>query len=86
MCLAPALGEILQGPIYRAGLVAAGRTEPLVMANMNKPSFQTYAQRAVERRTPAAGDVALVRESRVGEWAGAEVLFRERGYVLLKLR
>jgi hypothetical protein len=30
--------------------------------------------------------VALVRESRVGEWAGAEVLFRERGYVLLKLR
>ncbi len=85
LCLAPALGEILQGPIYRAGLVAAGRTEPLVMANMNKPSFQTYAQRAVGRRKPVAGDVALVRESRVGEWAEAEVLFRERSYVLLKL-
>ena len=32
-----------------------------------------------------SGDVALVRESRVGEWAEAEVLFRERSYVLLKL-
>jgi hypothetical protein len=55
------------------------------MANMNKPSFQTYAQRAVRRRAPVAGDVVLVRESRAGDWSGAEVLFRERGFVLLKL-
>ena len=47
--------------------------------------FKNPDQRAVGRRKPVAGDVALVRESRVGEWAEAEVLFRERSYVLLKL-
>ena len=82
LLLAPAVGEVQQGPIRAAGLLAATRTEPLVMFGLNKPSFQTYAGRAVERRTPVAGDLALVREARLAELPGAEVIFRQRSYVL----
>ncbi len=52
------------------------------MFGLNKPSIQTYAERAVERRTPVAGDLALVREARLAELPGAEVIFRQRSYVL----
>ena len=82
LLLAPAVGEVQQGPIRAAGLLAAGRSEPLVMLGLNKPSFQTYAGRAVRRRAPVPGDLVLVRESRLTEVPGAEVIFRQRGYVL----
>ncbi|NBQ89506.1 MAG: hypothetical protein EBU07_19005 [Betaproteobacteria bacterium] len=84
LLLAPAIGDVQQGPIRAAGQIAATRAEPLVMHGLNMPSFQTYAGRAVQRRAPVAGDLVLVRESRLAEVPGAEVIFRERSYVLAR--
>ncbi len=84
--LAPAVGDVQQAPIRAAGRIAATRSEPLVMLGINQPSFQTYAQRAVARRDPVAGDLVLTREARLDEVPDAEVIFRERSYVLAKAR
>lgn len=86
MILIPTVGEVQQGPIRQAGKLAAGLDGPLVMYGVNTPSFQTYAGRQVLRRAPLPGDLVFTRESRLAELAGAEVILRERSYVLLRLK
>jgi 4-amino-4-deoxy-L-arabinose transferase-like glycosyltransferase len=83
--LLPAMGGLLQDPIRHAGRVVAEMHAPLVLYGVNTPSFQTYAGRAVARRAPLPGDIALTRESRVTELRGGEVIFRERGYALVRM-
>ena len=58
----------------------------MLLHGINTPSFQTYAGRRVERRPPRAGDLVLTRESRLGELPAAEVVFRERSYVLARVK
>ncbi len=86
LLLIPAAGELQQGPIRQAGRLAAALDGPLVMYGVNVPSFQTYAGRRVERRAPRAGDLVLTRESQLPKLPGAEVLYRERSYVLVRVR
>jgi 4-amino-4-deoxy-L-arabinose transferase-like glycosyltransferase len=85
MLLIPAVGEVQQGPIRQAGRLAAGLAGPLVMYGVNTPSFQTYAGRQVHRRPPWPGDLVLTRESHLKDLPGAEVIYRERSYVLVRL-
>ena len=83
--LLPAVGGLLQDPIRQAGRIAAEMQAPLTLYGVNTPSFQTYAGRAVARRAPQPGEVALTRESRLADLPGAEVIFRERGYLLVRM-
>lgn len=85
MLLIPAVGQVQQGPVRQAGRLAAGLDGPLVMYGVNTPSFQTYAGRQVQRREPRPGDLVLTRESRLADLPEAEVIFRERSYVLVRL-
>jgi 4-amino-4-deoxy-L-arabinose transferase-like glycosyltransferase len=84
--LLPIVGQVQQAPIRQAGLIARGIEGPLLLFGVNTPSFQTYAGRQVEKRSPRAGDLVLTRESRLAELAAVDVLFRERSYVLARLR
>lgn len=84
--LIPAVGEVQQAPVKHAGQVARGLPGPLVMHGVNKPSFQTYAGRQVSRRQPQAGDLVLTRESRLSELPDSEVLYRDRSYVLARMK
>lgn len=84
--LIPAASELQQGPIRQAGRLAAGLDGPLVMYGVNVPSFQTYAGRRVQRRPPQPGDLVLTRESQLAAFPAADVVFRERSYVLLRVR
>jgi len=40
----------------------------------------------VEKRPPRAGDLVLTRESRLAELPANEVVFRERSYVLARIK
>jgi 4-amino-4-deoxy-L-arabinose transferase-like glycosyltransferase len=84
--LLPIVGQVQQAPIKQAGLIARDLSGPLLMYGINTPSFQTYAGRQVVKRTPRGGDLVLTRESRLDELAQADVLFRQRSYVLARLR
>lgn len=85
MLLLPAVGEVQQGPVRQAGKLAAALAGPLVMYGVNTPSFQTYAGRQVVRRPPRPGDLVLTRESQLAALPGAQVIYRERSYVLARL-
>ncbi len=84
--LLPIVGEVQQAPIKHAGMTARGLSGPLLLYGINTPSLQTYAGRRVEKRAPRAGDLVFTRESHLGELARAEVVFRERSYVLARMR
>jgi len=85
MILIPAVGEVQQAPIRQAGKLAAGLDGALVMYGVNTPSFQTYAGRQVHRRPPRPGDLVLTRESHLADLQGAEVIYRERSYILARM-
>lgn len=59
--LLPAAGKLLQSQVRAAGHAARTLPGPLVMIGVNTPSFQTYAGRRVERRSPHSGDLVLTR-------------------------
>ncbi len=86
LLLLPIVGQVQQAPIKQAGLIARGLSGPLLLYGVNTPSFQTYAGRQVEKRPPRPGDLVLTRESHLAKLDVAEVLFRERSYVLARLR
>ncbi len=88
LCLigAPLLGEVLQGPVKRAALVAKGRPEPAVTWNFHMPSFAVYRERVTPIGTPKAGELALTRIDRLPADAGVDRLFEEGGVVLVKKR
>ncbi|MDP2433920.1 MAG: glycosyltransferase family 39 protein [Pseudomonadota bacterium] len=84
--LLPIIGQMQQGPVKKAGLLARDLSGPLLLHGINTPSFQTYAGRRVEKRPPRAGDLVLTRESRLNELPTSEVIFRERSYVLARVK
>jgi hypothetical protein len=84
--LIPIAGHIQQQPIKQAGLFARNQPGALVLYGINTPSFQTYAGRKVERREPRAGDLVLLRHSRLAELPAHDVIFRDRSYVLARMQ
>ena len=83
---APYLGELLQGPVKRAALVARERPEPAVTWNFHMPSFAVYRERVTPIGTPGPGELGLTRIDRLPADADVEVLFKEGGVVLVKRR
>jgi 4-amino-4-deoxy-L-arabinose transferase-like glycosyltransferase len=83
---APLFGDILEGPVKRAALVAKERPEPAVTWNFHMPSFAVYRQRVTPIGTPEPGELALTRIDRLPPDAGVERLFEEGGVVLVKRR
>ena len=79
-----AIGQMQQGPVKEAGLIARDLQGPLVMRGMNTPSFGVYARSVVERRDPRAGDLLLTRAQRV-EGIPGEVIYARGGVVLLRV-
>jgi len=79
-----AIGQMQQGPVREAGLMARELPGELVMRDMNTPSFGVYAQRVVDRREPRPGDLLLTRNERAGETPG-EVLYARGGVVLMRV-
>jgi 4-amino-4-deoxy-L-arabinose transferase-like glycosyltransferase len=84
--LLPIVGEVQQGPVKKAGELARTLPGTLLLHGINTPSFQTYAGRRVEKRDARAGDLVLTRESHLAELPANDVVFRERSYVLTRVK
>lgn len=83
---APFFGEVLQGPVKRAALVARARPEPAVTWNFHMPSFAVYRERVTPIGEPRAGELALTRTDRLPPDASVDRLFEEGGVVLVRQR
>ncbi len=88
LCLvgAPLVGEVLEGPVERAALVAKARPEPAVTWNFHMPSFAVHRERVTPIGAPAPGELALTRIDRLPADADVERLFEEGGVVLVRRR
>ena len=78
----PLLGQIQQQPIKDAAAIAKTLSAPLVLWKAHLPSFVTYTQRPVSRRTPQAGDVVLTRIQHQEALPPHQLLFSQNGIVL----
>ncbi|MEO8938358.1 MAG: glycosyltransferase family 39 protein [Burkholderiaceae bacterium] len=83
---APMLGEVLEGPVKRAALVAKTMPEPAVTWNFHMPSFAVYRERVTPIGAPAVGELALTRIDRLPADANVDRVFEEGGVVLVKRR
>ena len=83
---APYVGEVLQGPVKRAALVARSMPEPAVTWNFHMPSFAVYRQRVTPIGTPQPGELALTRIDRLPKDAAVDIVFQEGGVALVKRR
>jgi hypothetical protein len=81
----PSYGAIQQGPVREAAQVAQGLNATLVMWQQDKPSFSVYLGRVVAIRPPQPNEVVFTGLSRLGNYPGAEVLFKRAGLVLLRI-
>lgn len=84
--VSPWVGELLAGPVKRAGLKAHGMPETVVQWNFHVPSFSVYRQQPTVARQPKPGELAITRADRLPPDAPVEILYRERGVVLLRFK
>lgn len=81
----PALGRLLQGPVVEAAQVARARSEPVVMWNLNAPSFSVYSRRVTPGRRPAPGELVLTKVQHLPELGAHEILYRRGGIALARM-
>ena len=88
LCLigAPFLGEVLQGPVKRAALIARSMPEAAVTWNFHMPSFAVYRERVTPIGTPLPGQLGLTRIDRLPADAQVDRVFEEGGVVLVRRR
>ncbi|GAA5181898.1 glycosyltransferase family 39 protein [Niveibacterium umoris] len=84
--VAPYVGDLLQGPVKRAALVAKARPEPGVQWNFFQPSFAVYREQQAPVRAPKSGEIALTREDRIPADAQIDILYSEGGVRLVRQR
>ncbi len=81
----PWLSDTLQGPFKAAGIWARGRPETVVQWKMHQPSFAYYRGIPALQRDPAAGELALVKRHRLGDFPHPyEILFEQRGLLIVR--
>lgn len=84
LAVTPFVGELLQGPVRQAGLLARELGGPAVTWRFTTaPSFSVYRQAVTPSRTPEPGELALARTDRLPD-AGYETLYRAGGVALVR--
>lgn len=83
----PYAGELAQGPVKRAALAARELGGDVVFWRFTTaPSFSVYRQAVTLKGDPQPGQMALTRIDRLAPDAPVEILFREGGVALVKLK
>ena len=86
LAIAPFMGDVLQGPVKRAGLAVRQYDEPTVLWNFHAPSFSVYSQRVTPTVQAQPGQIALTRTDRLPPDAKVDELYREGGVVLVRVK
>jgi hypothetical protein len=85
LLLLPLVGEIKQGPIKEAAMLALDKGYEPVRWKLNTPSFSVYTGRIMESRRPEPGEIALTKAKFLNELKHYQVLYQRRGVVLVKV-
>jgi 4-amino-4-deoxy-L-arabinose transferase-like glycosyltransferase len=81
----PWMSDTLQGPFKAAGVWARERPETIVQWQMHQPSFAYYRGIQAVQRDPAAGELALVKRHRLGDFPYPhEIVFEQRGLLIVR--
>jgi 4-amino-4-deoxy-L-arabinose transferase-like glycosyltransferase len=83
--LLPVLGNMLQGPVKEAGLLAKREGYELVRYRLNTPSISVYADRIVPDRRPLPGEVVATTPAYLPELGEYELLYVQNGVVVVRL-
>lgn len=86
LAIAPLVGDLLQGPVKRAGLLARTMPGPTVLWNFHAPSFSVYRQGVTPPAQARSGQIALTRLDRLPADVPVDILYREGGVLLVKVR
>ncbi|MBS1207976.1 MAG: glycosyltransferase, partial [Proteobacteria bacterium] len=86
LAVSPLLGEVLQGPVKRAGIAARAFNEPGVLWNFHAPSFSIYRGQVTPTEQARPGQIALTRIDRLPADAKVDVLYKEGGVVLVRMK
>jgi 4-amino-4-deoxy-L-arabinose transferase-like glycosyltransferase len=82
----PALGQLQQGPVKQAALLAREGGWPVRTWRFNAPSFSVYRDQVTPRAEVLhAGEIVLTRSSELRFLGPVEVLYRKGGVVLIKI-
>jgi 4-amino-4-deoxy-L-arabinose transferase-like glycosyltransferase len=81
----PLLGNILQQPIKTAGLQAKKENLNVLAWRVSYPSFNVYAERLTEIRSPVVGDIILTRSEYLKNGTDYDTLFQKHGIILAKI-
>jgi 4-amino-4-deoxy-L-arabinose transferase-like glycosyltransferase len=84
--VAPLTGELLQGPTKRAGIAARAYQEPMVLWNFHAPSFSVYREGVTPTEQAQPGQIALTRADRLPADAKVDILQREGGVLLVRVK
>ncbi|MGC3965594.1 MAG: glycosyltransferase family 39 protein [Rhodocyclaceae bacterium] len=86
LAVTPLVGELLQGPVKRTALAARDIPGDAVTWNFNVPSFAVYREQVTPARQPVSGQLAITRADRLPADVPVDVLRREGGVVLVRVR
>lgn len=84
--LLPATAEVQQQPVREAARAAQAIDDTIVMWRADMPSFTTYRGQVTPKREPQPGEWVFTREGRIEEFRLAEILYREGGILLARVR
>lgn len=83
----PYAGELAQGPVKAAGLLARQQGGEVVFWRFTTaPSFSVYRQAVTLKADPQPGQLAVTRIDRLPPDAPVDTLFREGGVALVRVR
>ncbi|MDO9110401.1 MAG: hypothetical protein Q7U40_07065, partial [Desulfatirhabdiaceae bacterium] len=86
LVLMPRIGELMQSPVREAAVVASRFPERVVMWGHTLPSYMFYAQKLVQMRRPASGDLLITKKTRLAEVEAHEILFEKNCIVLARMQ
>jgi 4-amino-4-deoxy-L-arabinose transferase-like glycosyltransferase len=81
----PVIGEIHQGPLKAAALLAKREGLTVVRWRIHMPSFSVYRQQVTPERRPAPGEVVLTKSEHLAQLKKYEVLYRQGGVALVRV-
>lgn len=86
LAIVPAVAQIQQAPVKEAALLARLLDEPVIMWRTDMPSFSTYSRRITTRDEPNSGDLVFTRVGRIDLQQVDEILLRNGGILLVRMR
>lgn len=84
-CFLPFVGNIQQGAVKQAGLMAKQQNLEVILWDLNMPSFNVYAQKVSEVRKPQVGEIVLTKKQNLKQFKNVEMLLQHRGIALAKI-